>query len=168
MDFQSIAPLAAAVAATDWKWDAAALEAILAQFGWRKQQEIAARVDYQTGDDRPASVYRDQQAPSMIHIYLSVLEETEDLDDDELDEKYEAFHRQWVEVVELLSSSLGAPTTTASYDEGELADDYGAMHLALWQLQGASSLLTLEHQDKELPIMLVWQIHPPISLAAEG
>ena len=89
-----------------------------------------------------------------MSILINVWENPDELSEDEYFSQISSFSAKFKITLDRLIQNFGEPTILSNIGEPSFLEYYDAIKVAIWKRGHAAIFLKLEHQDKEIPIIL--------------
>lgn len=151
--------------AVRWSWELEGAQKCLEGIGAVLEKRKPNRISYSCPGTIGVELLFWECGADRIRAYVRLFEMTDEILDSGDSAAYDAvwadFEKEFRSVVNEASKFLGEPYFEGSVGSDDFPLDSPAVNVARWLLPSCKLSFELEHQDKEVPIILVVVILPP-------
>ena len=138
-----------------WRWDKNFGNEMAVYLHLTEKEKVRGRITYSFLNDQELSAYfNEQECLERIEVPIFVHWETEFLIGTEYETILNDFYSIYEQAVDITSSVLGSAKFNGDLENPDFPDEFDVLKVAIWNIYNARLIIYIEHQDREVPIVI--------------
>lgn len=138
-----------------WRWDKNFGHEIAISLHLTEKERVKGRITYSFPNNQELSAYFDsRECLERIEVPIAVYWEPEFLTYNDYERTIKNFFNIYEQAVKSTTSILGKAQFNSDLETARYPDDFDVLKIAVWNIQNARFTIYVEHQDREVPIVM--------------
>lgn len=155
-----VAALLLTLRSTHWSWTRTFADALSRRLRWVPVRPGSDRIEYQTPDGFPVTVYLLGSEVTGYEITLEAFDDTHLLSREAYEDKADEFYEKFRLTARTGEGVLGRPVFCDGSGAAGFPSDQDAWWVCVWKVNAARLMVEMRNEDRELPFRICVVVEP--------